>query len=192
MSKCIFYDVTSFYPNIIQHSFAIHQTILASSNGHQHLYNPLYLGTLPLLGTEILLYSFMVFLKKTCKFHARFISSFLIITSTTVYFSLCTGFWMELVDSLENEIIDIVDDFINIRQNIHFRIVVSGTRDSCGITIKLKLYKCHSCTKPVIVSKVFIACSGDVLHFAAYLDGIVHLFNTHLDSSTDSDSPIME
>ena len=51
-------------------------------------------------------------------------------------------FWMELVDSLKDEIIHIVDDFINVTKNIHFRIVVSGTKDSCGITVKLKLYKC--------------------------------------------------
>ena len=101
-------------------------------------------------------------------------------------------FWMELVDSLKDEIIHIVDDFINVTKNIHFRIVVSGTKDSCGITVKLKLYKCRSCAKPVIISKVFIACSGDVLHFAAYLDGIVHLFNTQFDSGTDSDAPITE
>ena len=94
---------------------------------------------------------------------------------------------MELVQSLEDEIIDIVDDFMNVAKNIRFRIVVCGTKDSCGITVKLKFYKCRSCSEPVIISKVFIGCSGDVIHFAAYLDGIVHLFNTQIDSFTDSD-----
>ena len=101
--------------------------------------------------------------------------------------TLCIFFWMELVHTLKDEIIDIVDDFINVAKNIRFRIVVSGTKDSCGITVKLKIYKCHSSSEPVIISKVFIGCSGDVLHLAAYLDGIVHLFNTQIDSCTDSD-----
>ena len=96
-------------------------------------------------------------------------------------------FLIELVQSLEDEIIDIVDDFINIAKNIHFRIVVCGTKHSCGISVKLKIYKCHSCSEPVIISKVFIESSGDVLHLAAYLDGIIHLFNTQIDSCTDSD-----
>ena len=73
-----------------------------------------------------------------------------------VYSLFGTVFLMELVESLEHEIIDIVDDFINVAKNIPYRIDVSCTKDSCGITVKLKIYKCHSCSEPVIISKVFI------------------------------------
>ena len=94
---------------------------------------------------------------------------------------------MNPAECFQDEINDIFDDFLGLMRNSRAKVIIESQRYYGFCIVTLTLFKCRSCSEPLITTTIHVRSSNDVIHLARFLDCIVLCWKKDIGSDTDSD-----